>query len=213
MLFLLFHPTLNNLGLLRERGFACQTLDLCLRNTSWEIHVPKPFIWFRENMNLFPPHNLSPVIFRSVSLNQPVVGFCGCVRETVWISLSLREGGRSGFSWPWAQRRGLVFPAVSDCSRQAECKHTLMCGAALDTADTAQAISTGPQGLRFGPTDCPFVLFFTPLNSHPLSLLQAVWNWYFSSYSVCHKYGKPALDRWKVTASKWKLSASKHTVH
>lgn len=45
------------------------------------------------------------------------------------------------FSWPPAQRRGLVFPPVSDCSRAVECKHALMCGAALDTVDTAQAIS------------------------------------------------------------------------
>lgn len=44
------------------------------------------------------------------------------------------------FSWPRAQRRGLVFPAVSDCSRPAECKHAVMCGAALETVDTARAI-------------------------------------------------------------------------
>lgn len=45
------------------------------------------------------------------------------------------------FSWLWAQRKGLVFPAVSDCSRPAECKHALMCGAVLDTVDTTQAVS------------------------------------------------------------------------
>lgn len=40
------------------------------------------------------------------------------------------------FSWLRAQRKRLVFPAVSDCSGPAECKHALMCG-----ADAARAIS------------------------------------------------------------------------
>ncbi len=65
-------------------------------------------------------------------------------RNGLSISLSLPrcEGeAEVAFSWLWAQRRGLVFPAVSDCSRPAECKHALMCGVAMDTADTAQAIS------------------------------------------------------------------------
>lgn len=61
-------------------------------------------------------------------------------RPSEYASRCDREG-EVAFSWPPAQRRGLVFPPVSDCSRAVECKHALMCGAALDTVDTAQAIS------------------------------------------------------------------------
>lgn len=50
-----------------------------------------------------------------------------------------RGGAEVAFSWLWAQRKGFVFPAVSDCSRPAESKHPFMCGAVLNTVDTAQA--------------------------------------------------------------------------
>lgn len=102
-------------------------------------------------------------------LDQAAVG----ERRSESLSRCVREA-EVAFSWLRAQRRGLVFPAVSDCSRPVECKHALMCGAALDTADTAQAHL---RPMRFEVLAWPIVplfLFFSPpppllFNSHPLS--------------------------------------------
>lgn len=134
----IFFLKLNSLGLLHERGFACQTLRLCLRKTSFSIPRSHAFglakIW-----TFFHPTICLLFIFCWVSnllLDSAAVGG----RRSEYLSRCEREG-EVAFSWPRAQRRGLVFPAVSDCSGPAECKHALMCGAALDTEDTAQTIS------------------------------------------------------------------------
>lgn len=119
----------------------CQTLDLCLRNMSWEIYIPRPFIWLKENMNLSHPticllSSSVHVSLTNLFLDSVAVG----ERLSEYLS-NCKGEAEVAFSWLWAQRKGLVFPAVSDCSRPAECKHALMCGAVLDTADTAQAVS------------------------------------------------------------------------
>lgn len=126
-------------------------------------------LWFSENMNLFPPHNLSPfhLLFSSPLTNLLLDSAAVGGRRPEYLPRCERAG-EVAFSWPRAQRRGLVFPAVSDCSGPAECKHALMCGAALDSADAAQAISA--HELR-PDRSAPFVLLSTPLISHPLHRL------------------------------------------
>lgn len=188
-LFFLFHLTLNKLGPFHERGFAVS--DTWSLFEKHELRGPhsQAFHLVQRKYEPFLPHNLSPVIFRSLTnllLDSVAVG----ERWSEYLSRCEREA-EVAFSWLWAQRRGLVFPAVSDCSRPAECKHDLMRGAALDTADTAQAISAHEVwGLAW--PNVPLFCFSLPSNSHPLSqapysLPSAVWNWYFTTPSVCHK--------------------------
>lgn len=166
---------LNKLGLLYERGFACQTL----RNTSKEVHFPKLLVW-RKYEPFFQPLICLLSSSAEFPLNQPVVGLCGCVRKTVWMRLSLWKGGTTGFFWLQAQSRCFVFAWVSDCSRPVEGKHAVTFRVALITVDPWQAISD-PRGLRFDSTVLSLCfVFFYPLQ-FPLSfpLLQG-WDWYFT---------------------------------
>lgn len=116
-------------------------------------------------------------------LNQPVVGFCGCVRKTVSIHLSLREGGKSGFFLAASSKEMVCFPWVSDCSGPVECKHAVMCGVALDAVDPLQAIS-GPWGLRFDSTVLSLCSVFHPLKFPLSSPPLPWWNWHFSVSSI-----------------------------
>lgn len=148
---------LNKPGLLYERGCACQTL----RNTSKEVHFPKLLVW-RKYEPFFQPSICLLSSSVKFPLNQPVVGFYGCVRKTVWMHFSLWKGRPTGFSfWLQAQRRCFVFAWVSDCSRPVECKHAVTCRVALDSVDPLQAIS-GPWGLRFDSTVLSLCFVFLP---------------------------------------------------
>lgn len=118
------------------------------------------FIWFP----------LPPICLLSFSVHFPLTSMLldsAAVGEgrSEYLPLS-KKAAEVAFSWLWAQRKGLVFLAVCDCSRSTECKQTLMCGAALDTADTAQGI-TAHEIWGFGLTDCPLVLFFNSLKFPP----------------------------------------------
>lgn len=140
----MLHLTICERDLLFERRFACRTLDLCVWNTTFSHRA----------VSLSAS---SPFSFSSASLFLD----CAAVGEGRSEYLLLcKKQAEVAFSWLRAQRKRLVFPAVSDCSRPAECKHALMCGAALCSGRCAGHL--GPWGLRFGLTECPFVLFLTP---------------------------------------------------
>lgn len=170
----MLHLTICERDLLFERRFACRTLDLCVWNTTFSHRAVSPS---------------SPFSFSSASLFLD----CAAVGEGQSEYLLLcKKQAEVAFSWLRAQRKRLVFPAVSDCSRPAECKHALMCGAALDAADAAQAISAHEVWGLAWPS-VPLFSFSLLLNSHPLSQApysppRAAWNWYFTTPSACHKY-------------------------
>lgn len=152
----------------------------------WEIQAKRstfPSLWFGENMSLFPPHNLSTVIFCWVS-PQPTCCWILRLCEKDGLNTSLAVKGRDKWLFLATSSKEMVcFPWVSDCSGPVECKHAVMCGVALDAVDPLQAIS-GPWGLRFDSTVLSLCSVFHPLKFPLSSPPLPWWNWHFSVSSI-----------------------------